>query len=158
MNSKKAITLLVLATLMMTLVPLVPVQAITVGVSDITVSKGDKIDVTGAGVPGGRTINIYWDDLDKETFTEGSGKLASTKAKRDGTYTVEVTIPEGIAGTHYIYAKDAVTDDWDSIAVTVLAKVTVSSSSGLKGEKVTVTGYGYGYDEDEDYSIAYRTS
>jgi hypothetical protein len=87
----------------MTLVPLVPVQALTVDAEDYTVSKGQKIDVTGTGVPGGRTVNIYWDDMEKETFSDGSGKIASTKAKRDQTYKVEIAVPEGLVGDHYIY-------------------------------------------------------
>ena len=153
MNSKKAITLLVLATLIMTLVPLVPVQAITVDVDDDTVTKGQEVEVSGDGVPGGRTINIYWDDMEKETFSAGSGKIASTMVKRDQSYEVEVTIPEGIYGDHYIYVKDTVTGYWEYVPVFMNPEVSVSSSSGLEGEKITVTGSGYNYDEDDEEGL-----
>ena len=150
MNSKKAITLLVLVTLIMGLVPLVPVQAIAITTGTATVYYDDEFTLEGDGVPGGRTVNVYWDDMEKETFSDGSGKVASGKAKRDQTYEIDFDIPEGVVGSHYIYVKDVVTEDWDVLEVTMDSSIEVNPSSGLKGDKVTVNGYGFGYDDDED--------
>jgi len=76
MNSKKAITLLVLATLLMTLIPITGVHSI----SDIvTVHEevdgepgpelyegvyGDTLIVQGSGVTAGKIVNVYWDSVD----------------------------------------------------------------------------------------------
>jgi len=150
MNSKKAITLLVLVTLIIGLVPLVPVQAITITTTTATVYYDEEFTIAGEGIPGGRTINVYWDDMEKETFSAGSGKVASGKAKRDQTFEIDFDIPEGVVGSHYIYVKDVVTEDWDVLEVTVGSAIKVTPSSGLKGDKVTAKGYGFGYDDDED--------
>ena len=160
MNSKKAITLLVLVTLMMTLAPLVPVHAITL--NDLTnpnVKKGDKITVTGGGVTAGATVNIYWDNAMKETFSDGSGKIGSGTAGANGQYSIEVTVPEGKAGTHYIWVKDVSTGQTAGGAngmVTVIPKLTVSPSSGLKNDKPTLTGYGFG--SEVNVAITFKDS
>jgi len=166
MNSKKAITLLVLATLMMGLVPIVSVKAaITADQIDYfddpdwvlnylsPVLKGDTIRIVGTGVTAGATVNVYWDNALKETFSAGSGKVASGTAKASGSYSIKFVVPEGLVGSHYIWVKDVATGATTSYEVTVASKVTVSPSSGLKSDKITVTGYGYGYDEDNDKGL-----
>jgi len=152
MNSKKAITLLVLATLMMALVPLIPVQAISVdtftgknSTALPTIRKGSVVEVHGSGVTAGATVNIYWDNAFKETFTDGSGKVNSTTAKAAGTFIVRFKIPEALNGTHYIWGKDLATGDTAvGSALTVVAYTKVSPTSGLPGDTITITGYGIG--------------
>jgi hypothetical protein len=62
MNSKKAITLLVLATLLLTILPIVPVKAIAVtSTSSYDVVYDDTITVLGTGVTAGATVEVYWD-------------------------------------------------------------------------------------------------
>jgi hypothetical protein len=70
MNSKKAITLLVLVTMLMALVPIVPVHAAIqiTDLSDSEASYGDELTVEGNGVTSGATVNVYW-DIVQETFT-----------------------------------------------------------------------------------------
>jgi len=163
MNSKKAITLLVLATLIMSFVPLVQVRA-AVTITDVTfyngdalanVRKGHKLEVTGSGVTAGATVNVYWDDAFKETFTDGSGKMNSTKAKKDGSFLVWLKVPEALIGTHYIWVKDVSTGNTYGGfglegVVTIVSYLTVSPSSGLKGDTITLKGYGYGDELDVD--------
>jgi len=166
MNSKKAITLLVLATLMMTLVPIVSVHAaISADQIDyfddpdwlldyaLPVLKGDTIRIVGTGVTAGATVNAYWDNALKETFSAGSGKVASGTAKASGKYSIKFDVPEGLVGSHFIWVKDVSTGATTSFEVTVASKVTVSPSSGLKTDKITMTGYGYGYDVDNDKGL-----
>jgi len=183
MNSKKAITLLVLTTLMMALIPAVSVNA-AITLDPITakndgtltagnIRKGYVVEVSGSGVTGGATINIYWDNAFKETFTDGSGKLNSTTAKAAGTYEVRFKIPEAIAGLHYVYVKDVATGDIiggsaDSESdLTVVRYLSVSPDTGLPGDTITAKGYGYPDEVDittlsadfvDDYSTALTTT
>jgi hypothetical protein len=161
MNSRKAITLLVLATLMMALVPIVSVKAITMdaytgkeGGALPELRKGSVIEITGGGVTAGATVNVYWDDAFKETFTEGSGKLNSTKAKSNGRFLVWLKIPEALNVTHYIWLKDAATGNTiggtaePNSDITLVPYLKVSPSSGLPGDTVTLTGNHFGDEVD----------
>jgi len=167
MNSKKAITLLVLATLIMGLIPVVSVHA-TIEANKIQmydsdtkswsdwdepVKKGDIIRIVGDGVTAGATVDVYWDNAMKETFTDGSGKVASGTAKASGGFSIKFEVPEGVVGEHYIWVKDVATGNTASCIVNIAPKLTVSPSSGLKGDKITVKGYGFYYDEDVDTVI-----
>jgi hypothetical protein len=162
MNSRKAITLLVLATLMMALVPLVPVQAaITMnpytgkdGGALPELRKGSKIEITGGGVTAGATVNVYWDDAFKETFSAGSGKLNSTKAKSNGTFLVWITIPEGLDITHYIWVKDVATGNTiggtsePNSDIDLVPYLKLSPTRGLPGDTITLTGNHFGDEVD----------
>jgi len=162
MNSKKAITLLILATLMMALVPFVPIHAAAITADQIdiyvdpdwtehwllSIQKGDTIRIVGHDVTAGATVNAYWDNAMKETFTEGSGKVASGTAKSSGIYSIKFVVPEGLVGDHYIWVKDVATGATASYLVTIAPKLTISPSSGLQGDKIVLTGYGYKYDAD----------
>jgi len=170
MNSKKAITLLVLVTMLMALVPIVPVNA-AIDMTDIeiegaganfgdAVQKGDEITVIGSGVTSGATVNIYW-DIVQETFTNGEGKVATGKAKASGTFEIDFDVPAAVNGSHYLWVKDVSTGqtvggtDYD---VTVIPKLSISPSSGLIGDTITLSGYGYGYDADDIPEITVYTN
>jgi len=112
--------------------------------------KGDTIRVVGTGVTAGATVNVYWDNALKETFTDGTGKVASGTAKANGGYSIKFVVPEGLVGPHYIWVKDVASGNTASFEVEVAPKLSVSPSSGLKGDKITVTGYGYGYNDDDE--------
>jgi len=164
MNSKKLITLLVLTTLLMTLAPLVPVKAALTmnpytginGGALPELRKGNTIEVTGGGVTAGATVNVYWDNAFKETFSSGSGKLNSTEADADGTYLVWFDIPEGVAGTHYIWIKDTASGntiggvDEDNSDIDLVPYLKLSPETGLPGDTITITGYHFGDEVDID--------
>jgi len=165
MNSKKAITLLVLATLIIGLIPTVSAAEIDIDTvrkwnstaktwdTFTTVRKGNKLQVIGNGVTAGATVNGYWDNALIETFVDGEGKLNSTKAKKNGSYEVWLKVPEGINGLHYIWVKDVSSGNiyggTGTIGeVTVVAYVSLSPSTGLPGDTITVSGYGFGEEAD----------
>ena len=79
MNSKKAITLLILATLIMGLMPAVYADISITAVTPGTGVKGDTIVVTGGGVTAGKTVNLYWDLV--QAWDGEAGLLNTTKAK-----------------------------------------------------------------------------
>jgi hypothetical protein len=110
MNSKKAITLLVLATLLLTTLPIVPVKAIAVtSTSSYDVVYDDTITVLGTGVTAGATVEVYWDAV--QPWDGEAGKLNSTKAKSSGAFEVDIDVPDGVQGDHYVWVKDLSTGD-----------------------------------------------
>ncbi len=158
MNSKKAITLLVLATMLMALMPIVPVHA-AIGIDMIVdedgmvvsdVQKGDELTINGTGVTSGATVNIYW-DIVQETFSDGEGKIATGKAKASGSFEIDFDVPECVNGSHYLWVKDVSTGQTAggaSYDLTIIPKLSLSPKSGLGGDTLTISGYGYGYDSD----------
>jgi len=149
--NKKLATLLVLTTLILGIIPIIPVNA-AVAITDIEDKAGDPITsgdygdtivVKGDGVTSGSTINVYWD------YALESGLMNSTKADPDGTFEVWLTIPEATAGDHYIWVKDVETGlTAMSTAFTVLPLVEVDPESGLPGDTITVKGYGFADKEE----------
>jgi hypothetical protein len=153
MNSKKAITLLVLVTMLLALLPAVPVKAIAAGTLSATTGVyDDTITCTGSGVTAGADVSVYWDNALKETFTDGSGRLNTTDADPDGTFSINLDVPEALNGDHYVWVKDMSSGDAVRYATpfTVNAKLKISPSSGLPGDTMTLKGYGYGDEVDVD--------
>jgi hypothetical protein len=159
MNSKKAITLLVLATLLMTIIPVTTSQAIAItdvydeddgapGVPTYVGVYGDTLIVVGSGVTAGKLVEVYWDAVDP--WNGESGLLNSTKAKASGAYELWFDIPEAVNGDHYLWLRDANAGDTIvfGTAITVDASIEVKPSSGLPGDTITI--YGYGFDDEED--------
>ncbi len=147
MNSKKAITLLVLVTLLMGLMPITNAAVIAIGaVTPGNGAKGDTIVVTGTGVTAGRTVKLYWDLV--QAWDGEAGQLNTTKAKASGAFEVWFDVPEAINGVHYIWVEDSQTLNVDSSPFTVNAVIKLSSSSGLVGDKITIDGDGFSEEEN----------
>jgi hypothetical protein len=155
MNSKKAITLLILTTLLMTLIPIIPISAaISVPTLEDTDENpitdgvyGDTVVVLGTDgdVPAGTTIELYWDDT-TISWNGVKGKLNTTKADSDGSYEIWFDVPEAVNGNHYIWIKAG--SDSVSKIFPVLARVKPASSSGLENDRVDVNVYGMSKEKD----------
>jgi len=148
MNSKKAITLLVLATLVMSIVPILPVSAAvdvegtwaTDGsAADLTGDYGDTIMVNGTGITSGASVELYWDTV------SAAGLLNTTTGSPDGSYEVWFDVPSDTGGDHYLWVKDLQTGDtdWFATPFVVVPRITLSEDEGLAGDEITVTGYGF---------------
>lgn len=150
MNSKKAITLLVLVSMVLAMVPTVfSATEIAIVPNPLTIDtgqKGDTIVVTGTGVVGGKTIKLYWDFV--QAWDGEAGLLNSTKAKSDGSWEVWFDVPEAIHGGHNIWVEDSQTLKTDSADFSVETKVKLSSTSGLGLDKITATVNGLSGDAD----------
>jgi hypothetical protein len=154
MNSKKAITLLVLTTLILTLVPLTTTQALTItgvydevngapGVLTSTGVYGDTLIIVGADVTAGKNVRVYWDAVDD--WNGEAGLLNSTKAKSSGAYELWFDIPEAVNGDHYLWLEDVQTGDTMvyGTPISVDAYVEADPDAGLDGDTITLQGYGY---------------
>jgi hypothetical protein len=163
MNSKKAITLLVLLTLILGMIPFTPVSALSVpdvyysdgdsledndgnGVDDIY--KGEKIVVEGStgDVPSGEVVTIYWDNS-LIAWDGTKGKLNQTTAGSSGSYEVWFKVPESTYGNHYVWIRSG-TQDPISVKLQVRVKVSLSATSGLIEDKTDVTANGLSKDTD----------
>jgi len=149
MNSKKLITLLVLTTLTLSIMPVTRVFAIAIddtyetdgSALKSTGTKGQKVLVNGTDVTAGAMVNIYWDKV--KTWDGAAGKVNETEANNDGSWSAWIKVPEAIYGMHYIWVKDSETGLTTSVDFSVEPKMSFSSSYGLPGDKITITGYGY---------------
>ncbi|MFP3950887.1 MAG: hypothetical protein ACLFVP_01910 [Candidatus Bathyarchaeia archaeon] len=150
-NGNKAITILLISTIVLSLVPTLRVEA-ALGdpVLDDYIGKvGDTVEVTGEGVTAGSTVNIYWDSVGAWNPATGRGLLGSTEANPDGTFDLEFDVPEAKNGAHYVWVKDLDTGATaKSNPFTVISDVEISTSSGLEGDDLTVDGMGFVGDGD----------
>jgi len=120
--------------------------------SSVTVNVGDKLIVTNStgATPGGE-VKIYWDAV--KDWDGSKGYLTNTYAESDGSFEVEITVPEAVAESHYIYVFDVITSKLipeGSYFATVYVepKIVLSPTSGLPGDTFTVTGTGFAADEE----------
>jgi len=153
MNSKKAITLLVLTTLLLGMIPVVSVNALTIddlydtnGNKIAGGSYGDTVVVNGTDVTAGYLVKVYWDYV--QTWDGEGGLLNSSKAKNSGDFEVWFEIPEATNGTHYVWVEDAKTGEAKKIQIIVNPLVEVSPESGLPGDTITLKGYGFAAEEE----------
>jgi hypothetical protein len=144
MNSKKAITLLVLATLLLSMVPMTFAIA-NIALSEATGDYGNTVEVTGDDVPAGTIVELFWDDTTLG-WNGVKGKLNETTADGDGTYEIWFDVPEATAGVHNIWVKAG--GNYDSAPYTVVPRVKASSSSGLSGDKINTDIYGQAKEKD----------
>jgi hypothetical protein len=155
MNSKKAITLLVIATMLLSITPILSVSA-DVNIVDLTgengadylfgqwgVVYGDVMKIYGTGGTPGKNVNVYWDAIDD--WNGESGLLNTTKAEGNGDYELWFEIPEAVYGDHFITVENARTGEiYTELApIVVEAFIEVDPESGLDGDEVTVNGYGF---------------
>lgn len=109
-------------------------------VSADTADKGDVLIVIGSGVTAGTTVNVFWD------YASGTYAhlLNTTEGNPDGTFECEITVPSDTVGDHYLWATDTSTGATvRSGPIEMVPKITLSPSSGLVEDEVTIKGYGF---------------
>jgi hypothetical protein len=166
MNSKKAITLLVLTTLLLSMVPFIPMASATLERTGISVKnnktgethtytastdtyavdaeKGHKIIIKGPNdaVSSGTKIYIYFDSI--KAWDGSSGLLNTTTAKKNGNFEVWFTMPPATNGGHSIWFTAEDQDTKIRVPLTEIADTDLSSSSGRPGNRIYVDLWGYG--------------
>jgi hypothetical protein len=158
--SKRAVTVLILTVMILSMMPLMPVKA---DIGNVDVYKDDwtptdfgeydeTIIVTGSGVTAGEDVKLGWDGI--KAWDGEKGTLNTTEADGDGSFEIWFDVPEATNGTHYIWLKDMETGDtWGGITepdsdFNVHSRIKFDPSSGLIDDKITIKGYGYA-DEEE---------
>ena len=153
MNSKKLITLLVLTTMLLAMVPMAPVSA------DLTVNiyfenldkvafvnsgeKGHDIEITSddGAVASGYDVMIYWDKI--QDWDGEKGHLNTSEADDDGSIEIWFTVPEADVGEHFIWFTATDQETKRSKAFTVISDCDIDTSSGLTGSKVVTDLWGF---------------
>jgi len=139
------LSIIVLAILTLSFImPFVAVSAAigTPTVDDTAVQVDDIITVSGDpwNVTSGATVEVYWD------VVEGASAwlLNTTTGNSDGSYDVQITVPETPTGNHYVWVKDTGTGSTaGSEAVVVSPDLTVDPTAGLPADSVTLSGTGF---------------
>jgi len=144
-NSKRVLSIIVLTIFAMSFITL-PTAFAALGTPLLDgpdpISVGEDLRVYGGAseVTSGAEVEIYWD------IVEGvnAHKIGSGYGAANGSYSVTVQAPAAVAGIHYIWVKDTHTGATArSVAFDVEAGITVSPTSGLPGDAVTVEGSGF---------------
>jgi len=135
---------------------IVSVNAIgTPNVSDTMVHVGDTILVFGApnDVTSGSEVKVYWD------IASGSSAwiLNTTTGNPDGSYELEIMVPDTPSGAHYIWIEDVPTGNTvKSNAISVSPKLEVDPGEGLPGDTLTIMGTGF--DDSEQFNVSFFNS
>ncbi|MBU0777769.1 hypothetical protein KKF82_05885, partial [Patescibacteria group bacterium] len=102
------------------------------------VDYGDVLTVMGSGVTAGSTVNLYWDTV------TSAGLLNTTTGLPSGDFECTVKVPSAKFGDHYLWARDMSTGLTTKHGpISVIPKIKLSPTSGLKGDTVIVKGYGF---------------
>ena len=149
----RIITILLASTLLIALVPVIPVKGALVlanlelwneadpWVLTDTGDYGDQITVNATGgITAGETVRIGWDGL--QAWDGESGVLNSSTAKGSGGFEVWFDVPEAVVGNHYIWLKDMETGETVMYPnpFVVIPRIKFSTSSGLYYDKITLSG------------------
>jgi hypothetical protein len=110
-----------------------------VNISSLSGHSGDLVTVTGTGYGVNEFVNIFWDR------TSSGSPIAQTRASASGAFSVVVTIPDDLPGTHLLVGKGASTSGQASRSYLVLppTRITLEPLSGATGSATSVTGNGF---------------
>jgi len=160
MNSKKAITLLVLLSMLVAMVPSVPLASADLIAGNINIfeddgttptvngEKGNTIVVVGDpdSVSSGYSVNIYWDKI--QAWNGEKGLLNTTEVDDDGGFEIWFDVPEAVEGDHNLWFTATDQSNTARLNFAVLSDVDASRSSGLAGDKVYVDLWGFSKSKD----------
>jgi len=134
-----------MTTILITLLTLPILLAVIPRASAISVAScvpgsgpiGTTVTITGTGASAGGSIYVYWDNL-------GGAVVNSTAyANGAGAYSVMATIPTAGGGLHSIIVKDVSTGGTIGTTFIITPTLTLTPTSGIAGDTVSVTGTGY---------------
>jgi len=159
MNSKKLITLLVLTTLVLSMVPFT--MAAT-NLSDATLTfdnldhgtwtssgeKGHDIEITSdaGAVASGYEVMLYWDKI--QSWDGEKGLLNTSEPDDDGSIEIWFTVPQAVKGGHTLWFTATDQENKRSVTFTVIPDCDIDTSSGLAGSKVFTDLWGFAKDKE----------
>jgi methyl-accepting chemotaxis protein len=144
-NTREMLSIFIVLTLSLSIIlPLFSVSAALTAptISDYTTTVGKTLTVTGTAgdVTSGATVNVFWDIA----IGAGARLLNTTTGKSDGSYTVEIDVPDTVNGSHYVWVEDTATSARaSSTAVNISRTTKLDPSRGLSGDEIEVTGTGF---------------
>jgi archaellum component FlaC len=142
-TKNKAYTTLIIAVLTLSMILAAIPLASAIDPPTLSPSSGnvgDKITVSGTSKTPGGLIQVYWDSV--KSWDGKAGFLAEDYAI--GTsYSIDIVIPNATKGSHHVIVKDVEANEISSGTFTVNPKITLSPTTVLKGDLVTVVGTGF---------------
>jgi len=104
---------------------------------------GDKVTVSGTGATPGGELKVYWDAVKDWDGVKGL-LVDDVYAESDGSFEVEITVPDAVAGAHQIYVYDVMAPQLSSaLTLIVEPEIVLDPNYGLPGDMVTVNGTGF---------------
>jgi len=144
LNATLIITLLTISAIIAA-IPMVSAEISAPPTLDVaTGAVGTTVTVTGAAGTASpfATVTAYWDSL-------AGMVLGTTSALSTGAYEMEVTIPAGVNGDHYIVVNDGETESAGAL-FTVTGELiidtipaTIGTPKALPGDQLAVAGHGF---------------
>jgi hypothetical protein len=117
------------------------VAEFTVLAAEITINPdngvvGTEVTITGVDFDGSKDITIEYDGaaIDIES--------GDTDTDSDGDFSSSILIPESTAGEHTIKVTDESFNEYEAV-FTVEPKMSISATSGMIGDSVTISGTGF---------------
>ncbi|MBA7481986.1 hypothetical protein ES707_17466 [subsurface metagenome] len=101
---------------------------------------GDEETVAGTSTTIGGLMKVYWDSVKD---WDGTAGLLAEGYSVGEAYSIEITIPEAVAGPHYIIVKDVESNIMESVTFDVDSKIVLDPTAGIIGDTITVTGTGF---------------
>jgi len=156
----KILSISVMVILLLTFTtPIIPINAgLSVpSLDEENVHVGDIITVSGipADATAGSPVKVYWD------IASGfNARLVNTTTgKPDGSYEVEITVPDTEEGIHYVWVEDVATETIvKSGAITVSPEIDTDRNSGLPGDELTVEGTGFDGEAEVNITLYNQTA
>jgi len=170
MNSKKLITLLVLTTMLVAMVPYVPLARadLDAGIFEfenddkaawsapppkypLLIPQGEKghdiyVTAPAGAVASGFEVLMYWDRI--QDWDGEKGHLNTTEADDDGGFEIWFKVPEADEGDHTLWFTATDQETKRSETFVVIPDCDISTSSGLAGSKPYVDLWGFNDNEE----------
>ncbi len=137
--NKKTISTLIISILMLSMaVGVIPVSAaVTLSLVPSLGPVGTEVVVTVTGVTIGGLVKVYWDSV---KLWDGKAGLLAEDYAVNATATIDIVIPEAVAGGHYVITKDVESGQSSSATFTVDPEIVLDPTAGIAGDTITVTG------------------
>ncbi len=119
--------MLLMVSMAIAIAPANAAPAITAPTTGTDVTVGQKVTVSGSGAAIGSLVEIYWGT------TAAANKLGEVYADGAGAYSKQVTIPDAVAGAHYLIVRDS--SGSTAVSVDVVANIKLSMTSGIQGDR-----------------------
>ncbi|MDH5696302.1 MAG: IPT/TIG domain-containing protein, partial [Dehalococcoidia bacterium] len=115
-------------------------EFIIIGIEQIDPNEGPvgtEVEITGSGFDRNEDITIAYDNIDVDI--ESGDDQTDTR----GEFTCTILIPASTVGAHTITAEDESRNEGGA-TFTVTPEITISPTSGIVSDEVTVSGTGFG--------------
>jgi hypothetical protein len=104
----------------------------TVSLSSGSVTVGSQLTVTGANFAASTSVRIY----------VGSTLITTVSSNTTGSFTANITVPQGTYGSHTVTATD-LSGNSDDATFSIIPSISANTTTITSGSQITVSGNGF---------------